>query len=133
MQEDAYELARRRRHGRTGLFLSITAASCIAACIALVTLWESYKRRTQMQNDPNVARVWVAGTTFGPKHVLERGSNLQKWLNERHISLLGDYEIINSQYANDPGAMAIWFNYQSYLIGQPDLECHRVQQAGTAF
>jgi hypothetical protein len=47
--------------------------------------------------------------------------------------LLGEYELFQSQYSNDPGAMAVWFNYESYLIGQPNLECHRVQQAGTAF
>ncbi len=124
---------RRPRHTRTGLFLSLTALTFVVAALVLAASWESYRRRTQMQNDPRVARVWVAGTTFGAHHQLQRGASLQRWLNERHISVLGDYEVVQSQYANDRGSMEIWFNYESYLIGQPDLECHRVDPAGTAF
>ena len=133
MQDGNSERRRKRRGGRTGLFLSVAVLGSIACCIVVAGLWESYQRRTQMQSDPRVARVWVAGTTFGAKHQLQRGSSLQRWLNERHISLLGDYEQVQSQFANDRGSMEIWFNYESYLIGQPDLQCHRLNPDGTAF
>jgi hypothetical protein len=86
-----------------------------------------------MQNDPAIARVWIAGVTFAPRHQIERGTGLQEWLNSRHISLLGDYEVLHSPFSNDPGSLEIWFNYESYLIGQPELECHRLQASGTAF
>jgi hypothetical protein len=133
MQQSAYERRRARRTGRTGLYLAAAALGLVALCVTLAATWESYRRRTQMQNDPRVARVWIAGTTFGARHQLVRGGPLQEWLNERRISMFGDYEVITSQYANDPGSMELWFNYESYLIGQPDLECHRVNPSGTAF
>ncbi len=133
MVDSGSERRRGKRKGRAGLLLSVLVAAFLAASVALAGFWESYRRRTQMRNDPRVARVWVGGTTFGMAHQLQRGAGLQKWLNTRHISLLGDYELVQSQYANDPGSMEIWFNYESYLIGQPDLECHRVSPSGTAF
>ena len=133
MQNGVSERRHRDRKGWTGLFLSIAVLTLVVVCVVLAGLWESYRRRTQMQNDPGIARVWVVGTTFGARHHLQRGASLQRWLNDHHISLLGDYELLQSQYANDPGSMEIWFNYESYLVGQPDLECHRVNPAGTAF
>ncbi len=133
MHQSSEEPRQRRRASRSGLFLTVAAVTIVALTVLIAGEWEAYQSRTQMQDDPRVARAWMIGTTFGLRHQIQRGSSLQRWLNERNISLLGDYEIVQSQYANDPGSMEIWFNYQSYLIGQPDLECHRVNAAGTAF
>ena len=133
MQDRLPERSRARRSSRTGLFLTLIASGLVVILIAGLGSWESYRLRTQMQNDPKVARVWLAGVTYGPHHQLERGSSLQRWLNSHHISLLGDYELISGQYANDPGSIEIWLNYESYLAGHPDLECHRIQADGTAF
>ena len=133
MQDRVLERNRGRRAGRTGLFLTAAVVTLILLCVGCLGVWESYRRRTQMQDDPAVARVWVVGTTFGARHELRRGSTLQQWLSSHHIALLGDSEVLQSQYGNDPAGMEIWFNYQSYLIGRPDLECHRINAAGTAF
>lgn len=133
MQEGVYGRRHRRGNERTGLYLTLAVLAFVVVCIGALGLWDAYRRRTQMQDDPRVARVWVIGTTFGPTHRLERGSSLQLWLNSHNISLLGDYEIVQSPYTNDPGSLEIWFNYESYLIDQPDLECHRIQTTGTAF
>jgi len=133
MEETLLGRSDRRRTGRTGFLMTAAVFTLVAVCVAVAGLWESDRRRTQMQNDPRVARVWVVGTTFGARHEIQRGSTLQQWLNSHHISLLGDYEMLRNTSANDPSGLEIWFNYESYLIGLPDLECHRINPAGTAF
>lgn len=115
------------------MFWILFALSAGALFVAVLGYWESHKRRTQMQNDPRVARVWLAGITFGKEHILTRGSTLQGWLNDHNITFLGNHEVIQSQFSGDPGAVELWFNYESYLIGHPDLECHRLTPSGTAF
>jgi hypothetical protein len=133
MQESLYKRSHGRRTNRTGLLLTLAVLTFLAFTVGLFGLWQGYRKHTQMQNDPRVARVWVAGTTFGRHHQIQRGSSLQRWLNTNHISLLGDYEVVQSQFSNDPDGLEIWFNYESYLIGYPELECHRINPAGTAF
>ena len=133
MQDSRLDRTKGRQGGRTGLFLALAAAAIVVVSIVAAGLWDGYRRRTQMQNDPRVARVWVNGVTFGPYHELKRGSSMQQWLNSHNISLLGDYQVLQGQYARDPGSIEMWFGYESYLVGRPELECHRVWPGGTAF
>ncbi|HLJ57921.1 MAG TPA: hypothetical protein VKT77_22980 [Chthonomonadaceae bacterium] len=127
------ERIRAPRRARAGFCMAVCVAILIAVCAGVGGAWDSFRRRTQMQADRTVGRIWIAGTTFGLRHQIQRGSSLQKWLNERHITAFGDYEQVQSQYANDRGSVEIWFNYESYLVGQPDLECHRISPTTTAF
>lgn len=88
------------------------------------------RHQAQLQTDPNVATVWLAGVTRGPNHFLTRGASLQKWLNTHHVHVFGDYTVLQSRYQGDPGGIELWFDYDSYLPSH-ELECHRVGE--TAF
>ncbi len=79
----------------------------------------------QRQTDPEVATVWLIGTTFGPNHTLVRGSEVQRWANMHGIHALGDYTVLSSSFNGDSGGVEFWFDYDSHTSVK-ELECHRV-------
>ena len=100
-----------------------------ALTLTILYMQKVRNREVQLQSDARVATVWLAGTTWGPNHTLQRGTPWQKWLNDHNITAFGKYSRLHSQYEGEPGVQ-LWLDYQSHLITQ-DLECHRVGE--TAF
>ncbi len=125
------ELIQKRIHwgkiiGWGGLFLA-TGGFLVSG----VAYWNDWSNSRQMQEDPRVARVWLNGVTIGKTHELTQGTELQRWLNQANIHLLGDYSVLKSRFVSDPGGVELWFGYQSHVPKHPDLICHRVET--TAF
>lgn len=87
-------------------------------------LWRQWNLNAQPQEDPKVANVWRIATTYGAVHHVQRGSNFQKWLNERNIHLFGTFQEFTSQ-TDYPSSVAFWFDYSSHIPGIKELECHR--------
>ena len=100
----------------------------IGLILTTLTLVRERNRKIQLQTDPRFATVWLAGTTWGPHHVLEHGTAWQKWLNAHNITAFGSYALLHSAYDGEPGGVEFWFDYRSRVSGQ-DLECHRVEAA----
>jgi hypothetical protein len=124
---------------RTGVInglRGLTTTLAVTMACAGLALWPYYllrdsRRRAQLQEDPRVATVWIAGVTQGANQTLVRGTALQKWLNGVGIICFGEYKSLQSRFSGDPGSLEIWFDYQSRLPHKPDLECHRIGE--TAF
>ena len=108
----------------------LTAPLAVTLACAGLALWPYYllrdaRRRAQLQEDPRVATVWIAGVTQGANQTLTRGTALQKWLNGIGITCFGEYRSLQSRFSGDPGSLEIWFDYRSHLQNKPDLECSR--------
>ena len=129
MEESSAQPGRTQGRRRSmGCLVGLLLLGVGAAAATLFTLKE-HNRDIQLQTDPAVATVWLAGVTWGPNHTLVTGSPWQKWLNDRNITAFGSYRALHSQYDGEPG-VELWFDYRSYLSGR-ELECHRVEE--TAF
>lgn len=120
------------RHTRLRIRLSRPAAlfSLLIAAAALV-VWAVLTRRANIHTDPAVATAWVAGVSYGTDPTLRQGAPIQRWLNKLGIGVLGHPQDVPSAYSGDPGALEVWFRYQSHIPGAPHLVCHRV--GATAF
>lgn len=122
----------RRRRLEPNLFLISAMLLTFGALAGIgISIFNVTRRDIQLQDDPNLASVWVIGVTRGAQQTLTHGGLLQKQLNHFGIHALGDYQVFQSGHSGDPNGLEIWFDYTSHLVGADQLECHRIGQ--TAF